>query len=173
VPSSLLPVRTARNSPPSNQLDAGMPHNVSGQNCLRPRYSNPETRQTKPRRTNIDRIKRMSSVSTSRKLGIAARVAGRVISQRARGSRIFGAVGKAARATASHFGRVIEQLWLEVTGFVFLALAGIGVLAFFREYTKYQTGHATFSRTLLAVCFAGLFAWFGVSSFWRVRKRNH
>jgi hypothetical protein len=114
----------------------------------------------------------MSSVSTTRKLGIAARVAGRVISQRAGRNRTFGAVAKAARTTASHFGRALGQLWLEVTGFVFLALAGIGVIAFFREYNKYQAGHATSSRALLAVCFAGLFAWFGVSSFWRVRKKS-
>ena len=115
----------------------------------------------------------MSSISTSRKLGIAARVAGRVISQHARRTRTFAAVTKAARATASHFGRVLGQLWLEVTGFVFLALAGIGVIAFFREYAKYQAGHSTTpSRMVLAVCFAGLFGWFGVNSFWRVRKRS-
>jgi hypothetical protein len=98
-----------------------------------------------------------------------------MISERARRGRTLGAVTKAARATASHFGRVLGQLWLEVTGFVFLALAGIGVIAFFREYAKYQNGQATSSRMALAVCFAGLFAWFGVSSFWRVRKKaqNH
>jgi uncharacterized membrane protein YbhN (UPF0104 family) len=81
-------------------------------------------------------------------------------------------VTRGARASASHFGRVLGQLWLEVTGFVFLALAGIGVIAFFREYARYQAGRATSGRVLLAVCFAGLFGWFGVSSFWRVRKRN-
>jgi len=114
----------------------------------------------------------MSSVSTSRKLGIAARVAGRMISQHTRRSRTFGAVTKAARATASHFVRVLGQLWLEVTGFVFLFLAGIGVIAFFREFAKYQAGHATSSRVVLAMCFAGLFGWFGVSSFWRVWKKT-
>jgi hypothetical protein len=114
----------------------------------------------------------MSSVSTSRKLGIAARVAGRVISQHARRTRTFGAVTTAARATASHFGRVLGQLWLEVTGFVFLVLAGIGVIAFWREYAKYQAGHATSSRALLAACFSGLFGWFGVTSFLQVRKRS-
>src|ERR1700687_424524 len=142
------------------------------QNCLRPRYCTPETGQTKPCLANIDRIIGMSSVSTTRKLGIAARVAGRVISQRAGRNRTLNAVAKAARTTASHFGRALGQLWLEVTGFVFLALAGIGVIAFFREYNKYQAGHASSSRALLAVCFAGLFAWFGVSSFWRVRKKS-
>ena len=110
----------------------------------------------------------MPRISTARKLGIATRIAG----QQVRRSRTFGAVLQAGRATASHFGRVLGQLWLEVTGFVFLALAGIGVIAFFREYAKYQAGHAPSSRAVLAVCFAGLFGWFGVSSFWRVRKRN-
>ena len=38
---------------------------------------------------------------------------------------------KGARTTAAHFGRVLRQLWLEVTGFVFLALAFIGAGAFF------------------------------------------
>jgi hypothetical protein len=114
----------------------------------------------------------VSSISTSRKLGIAARVAGQVISKHARRTRTFGALTKAARATASHFGRVLGQLWLEVTGFVFLALAGIGLIAFVREYGKYQGGHATSGRVVLAVCFTGLFGWFGVSSFWRVRKRS-
>jgi hypothetical protein len=114
----------------------------------------------------------MASLSTSRKLGIAARVATRVIAEHVRRNRNFSAVTKAACATASHFGRVLGQLWLEVTGFVFLALAGIGVIAFFREYTKYHVGHATSSRMVLAVCFTGLFGWFGVSSFWRVRKKS-
>jgi hypothetical protein len=114
----------------------------------------------------------MASVSTGRKLGIAARVASRVIAQQARRSRTFGAVTKAVRATGSHFGRVLGQLWLEVTGFVFLVLAGIGVIAFFRAYAKYQAGQAPSSRVALAVGFTGLFGWFGVSSFWRVRKRS-
>ena len=115
----------------------------------------------------------MSSVSTSRKLGIIARVATRVVSQHAGRSRTLGALIKAGRTTASHFGRALGQLWLEVTGFVFLALAGIGVIAFFREYNKYQTGHATSSRAVLAVCFTGLFAWFGLTSFWRVQKKSN
>src|ERR1022692_4056445 len=114
----------------------------------------------------------MSSASTGRKLGVAARVATRVMAQQAHRSRTFGAVTKAVRATASHFGRVLGQLWLEVTGFVFLSLAGIGVIAFVRAYAKYQAGHATSSRVVLAMCFTGLFGWFGVSSFWRVRKRS-
>jgi hypothetical protein len=109
----------------------------------------------------------MVKVSTARKLGIASRIAG----QQVRRTRTFGAVTKAMRTTASHLEGVLGQLWLEVTGFVFLALAGIGLLAFLREYNKYHTGRVGSGRVIVAVCFTLLFGWFGVSSFWRVRKR--
>jgi hypothetical protein len=110
----------------------------------------------------------MVKVSTARKLGIASRIAG----QQVRRSRTFGAVIKAARASASHWGKALSQLWLEVTGFVFLALAGIGALAFVREYGKYHAGRGGSGRLVLAVCFTLLFGWFGVSSFWRVRTKG-
>ena len=82
------------------------------------------------------------------------------------------AVLAAIRATTHSFGRVLHQLWLEVTGFMFLAIAAIGAMAGVREYGKYQSGHATGpGRLALAVCFTVSFAWFGVSSFWRVRRK--
>jgi len=85
-------------------------------------------------------------------------------------------MGRAAlagiRATARSVGRVLHQLWLEVTGFTFLAMAGVGAMAGIREYGKYQSGHATGpARLLLAVCFTATFAWFGLTSFWRVRRK--
>jgi len=110
----------------------------------------------------------MAKVSTARKLGIATRIAG----QQVRRTRTFGAVVKATRTTVSHLARALGQLWLEVTGFVFLALAGIGILAFMREYNRYHTGRAASGRVILAVCFTLLFGWFGLSSFWRVRKKH-
>jgi hypothetical protein len=76
------------------------------------------------------------------------------------------------RVSARSFGRVLHLLWLEVTGFTFLAMAGVGAMAGVREYTKYQSGHANGpGRLLLAICFTISFAWFGLSSFWRVRRR--
>src|SRR5664279_4392743 len=76
------------------------------------------------------------------------------------------------RATARSFGQVLHQLWLEVTGFTFLAIAGIGAMAGIREYGKYQSGHAAGpGRLVLAICFTVSFTWFGLSSFWRVKKR--
>jgi len=110
---------------------------------------------------------RMTKVSTAQKLGIATRVAGRQIRQ----TRTFAAVMRAGKTAATHWLHALGQLWLEVTGFVFLALAGIGVLAFIREYSRFHAGHANSGRVWLAIAFSLLFGWFGVSSFWRVRKK--
>ncbi|HUK25009.1 MAG TPA: hypothetical protein VLV49_10550 [Terriglobales bacterium] len=114
----------------------------------------------------------MASVSAARKAGVVARVASRMAVQRAARSRLLNAVYKAGRTTATHFWRVLHQLWLEVTGFVFLGLAGIGVIAFTRELVKYQAGKEGVLRAVVAIVFTLLFAWFGVTSFWRVRKKR-
>ncbi|MFZ0800508.1 MAG: hypothetical protein WCA13_11830 [Terriglobales bacterium] len=83
------------------------------------------------------------------------------------------AVVAGMRAAARSFGRVLHQLWLEVTGFTFLAMAGVGAMAGVREYGRYQAGHASGpGRLLLAVCFTVSFTWFGLSSFWRVKTRK-
>jgi hypothetical protein len=107
------------------------------------------------------------NVSTSRKLGIAARILGKHV----RDTRTFGALMKGARATAVHFGRILHQLWLEVTGFVFLALCAVGAFAVAREWSKYEATRISPNRIVLAVCFTLLFGWFGFSSFWRVRRK--
>jgi membrane protease YdiL (CAAX protease family) len=110
----------------------------------------------------------MVNLSTARKLSLLAKLAVR----QAQGTRTWGAFLRASRITATHVGRVLHQLWLEVTGFVFLVLAAIGCLALFREYNQYQTGKANPSRIVVAICFTVLFAWFGVTSFWRTRRKN-
>jgi hypothetical protein len=114
------------------------------------------------------KIEAVTQVSMARKLGVVARVA----AQQAGRSRTLSAFMKGARATARAFGHVAHQLWLEVTGFVFLAMAGLGAVALVREYAKYQSGRATAGRIAVAICFTVTFAWFGVTSFWRVRKRR-
>ncbi|HEY6301648.1 MAG TPA: hypothetical protein VIX14_01165 [Terriglobales bacterium] len=87
-------------------------------------------------------------------------------------SRIGSALLAGIRASARSFGQVLHQLWLEVTGFTFLAMAAVGAMAGMREYGKYQSGHAAGpGRLLLAVCFTISFAWFGLSSFWRVKRK--
>ena len=111
----------------------------------------------------------MGKLSTAKKIGIVARVAGRQIGQSRRGAAVLSGL----RTTARSFGRVLHQLWLEVTGFTFLALAVFGAVEAIREYAKYQAGHAAGpGRVIVAACFAVSFAWFGVSSFVRVKKRE-
>ncbi len=96
----------------------------------------------------------------------------RAIAQFLERSRTGRALLAGIRATAQSFGRVLHQLWLEVTGFMFLAMAAFGAIAGMREYGRYQSGHAAGpGRLLLAVCFTVSFAWFGLSSFWRVKRR--
>jgi hypothetical protein len=105
---------------------------------------------------------------TARKIVLIYRVATNMAAR----SRVGSALLAGVRATARSFGRVLHQLWLEVTGFTFLAIAGIGAMAGIREYGKYQSGLAAGpGRLVLAVCFTVSFTWFGLSSFWRVKKR--
>jgi hypothetical protein len=110
----------------------------------------------------------MTKLSTVRKLTILARV----VSHSAGRNRTVSAVVKGVRTSAAHFGRVLYQLWLEVTGFVFLALAFIGAIAFFREFARYQAGQTTSGRVAVAIVFTLTFVWFGVTSFWRVWKKG-
>jgi len=110
----------------------------------------------------------MANVSTARKLGIAARIAG----QQVKGSRTFGAVMSGARATLKHFTDIAHQLWLEITGFAFLVFAAAGGFATYREYKSFHTGKGTSSHLALAAGFTLVFGWFGLSSFWRAKARS-
>lgn len=110
----------------------------------------------------------MATLSTARKLSILARV----VSQQVGRYRAVGAVRHAARVTTASLRRVLHQLWLEVTGFVFLFLAVIGGLAASREYARYEAGKTGPARVVVAICFCATFAYFGLSSFWRVKRKS-
>jgi hypothetical protein len=110
----------------------------------------------------------VSKVSTWRKAGIVAQVA----RQQAGRSRTLNAISGAARTTARSFGRALHQLWLEVTGSVFLCMAVFGAAACVREYTKYSAGRTPASHVAIAICFTLAFGWFGLSSFLRVRRKG-
>jgi len=45
-------------------------------------------------------------------------------------------------------------------------------MAMVREYNRYVAGKATASRVWVAVIFTAMFGWFGLSSFWRLRKKT-
>lgn len=78
----------------------------------------------------------------------------------------------AARTAGRSFGRAAHQLWLEVTGTVFLFMALFGGMALVREYGKYRAGQAAANRVVVAICFTLMFAWFGATSFWRAYKKQ-
>jgi len=109
----------------------------------------------------------MIMAAIGRKLGLMVRVAW----QQLRRSRTGSAVIRGFEATARSFGRILHQLFLEVTGFTFLAVAAIGSITAFREYGKYHAGQAAGpGRLILAIVFTFSFTWFGLSSFWRVNR---
>jgi hypothetical protein len=114
------------------------------------------------------KIEAVSKVSVLRKLGAVAQVAG----QQAGRNRTLKALMGGVRTTARSFGRAAHQLWLEVTGTVFLAMAAFGGMALVREYLQYMAGRATAGRVAIAICFTVAFGWFGLSSFWRVRRKS-
>jgi hypothetical protein len=99
---------------------------------------------------------------------LVARIAG----QQAGRSRTFNAIKSATLATARSFGHVLHQLWLEVTGVLFLVMALSLAGAAVKEYGKYHAGQVGPGRAAAAACFAATFAWFGLSSFWRVKRKS-
>ena len=109
----------------------------------------------------------MAKGSTFRNLGIAVRVA----TEQMKRSPSIRALWNGILAWARHIGNVLHQLWLEVTGFIFFAIAAIGALGIVREYVRYAAGKSSYERMGLAIGFTLLFTWFGVSSFWRLRRK--
>ena len=109
----------------------------------------------------------MINLSSARKIGTIARAAAKHAGRTRTGSALLSGI----RTASSHLGRVLRQLWLEVTGFVFLALSAVGGFAVAKEWSKYEAMRISPNRIVLAVCFTLLFGWFGFSSFWRVRRK--
>lgn len=97
---------------------------------------------------------------------------GRLAGRRAGRNKLLAAGWSAASATLRAVSRVLHLLFLEVTGFLFLCFAIVGGGAAFREYEKYKQGVIGPGKAGLAAIFALMFLWFGVSSFWRAKRKN-
>lgn len=110
----------------------------------------------------------MSKVSSLRKLGVAARIVG----QQAGRNRTVNAVMSGARTAGRSFGRAAHQLWLEITGLFFLIMALSFAGATFREYEKFHAGGVGFGRIAITVGCTLTFGWFGLSSFWKARRKS-
>jgi len=98
---------------------------------------------------------------------VAGRVAGRRLGQ----SRWLRAGFSAARITLEHFGRVLHLLWLQIAGVFFLFFALAGGVAAWREYGRWQAGKIGPGKMILALAFALVFGWYGVSSFYRAARK--
>lgn len=110
----------------------------------------------------------MSKVSGWQKAGVVARVAGK---QAGRNRTVKAVVG-AVKTTVRSIGNVLHQLWLEVTGFIFLVMAlGFGS-ASVREYGKYHAGEPVAGRLTLGIIVTLTFGWFAASSFWKAGRKS-
>ncbi len=114
------------------------------------------------------KIEAVSTASVFRKVGVALRI----VREQARRNRTLSAILVAVTTTLRSFGHAMHLLWLEVTGTVFLAMAAFGAMALIREYVKFEAGRTTAGRVAIAVCFTLTFTWFGLTSFWRVRRKS-
>ena len=114
------------------------------------------------------KIEAVNKVSALRKLGAAARVAGKQAGR----NRTLRALMGAVRTTARSFASAAHQLWLEVMGLFFLIMALSFAGATVKEYGKYHAGQTGSGRLTIAICVTLTFAWFGLSSFWKARRRS-
>jgi hypothetical protein len=114
------------------------------------------------------KIESVSKVSLWRKAGVVARVAG----EQAGRSRTVNALWGAARTTARSFGNVLHQLWLEMTGVIFLIMSLRFAGATAQEFGKYHARHVGPERLGLLAGVTLAFVWFGLSSFWRAHKKK-
>jgi tryptophan-rich sensory protein len=88
-----------------------------------------------------------------------------------RGNRYVNAGISAGKTTVAHTGKVAHTLWLEVTGFIFSAFAVIGAVAARKEYAALQNPWNRDPRFLITLAFTVMFAWFGISAFYKARRR--
>jgi hypothetical protein len=110
----------------------------------------------------------MGSINTAKKVAWAVQT---VVGQ-AKRSKVGGALLSSFRVTAGSFSKIAHVLWLEVTGFIFLCLGLMGAGAGVREYHRYGAGAGSLNKIWAAGIFAVLFAYFGISSFWRARRKR-
>jgi len=66
----------------------------------------------------------------------------------------------------------LRVLFLELSGVMFLCFTVIIVSAFIREYRKFATHQVGLERVLLAGAISAIFFYFGLSSFWRARRKK-
>jgi hypothetical protein len=95
----------------------------------------------------------------------------RIAGRKAANSRVLRAAVAGGQATLRSFRRVAHLLFLQITGVFFMFFALAGGIALHREYRAYAAGRIGPGKAVVAFCFVLVFAWFGLSSFWRAKRR--
>jgi hypothetical protein len=115
--------------------------------------------------------RRQSSLGA--KLGSGAGTAFRNLRGKAgRNQRIVRGFRSGANAFFVSVTGTLRQLFLEVSGLIFLCFSAIIVSVFVREYRKYATHQVGPERVVLAGAIGAMFLYFGLSSFWRTRRKR-
>jgi hypothetical protein len=68
--------------------------------------------------------------------------------------------------------RSLHSLWLEITGFFFVVFAALGAAACWKEYRDYAATGSGPERLAVTILFTVMFAWFGITSFRRARRKS-
>jgi hypothetical protein len=114
---------------------------------------------------------RQSSVGAA--LGSRAGSGWRVLKgEPGRNQRIMRGVRSGTAAFLTTVLGTLKVLFLEVSGFIFLCFTAIIVGAFVREYRKYAMHQVGVERVILAGALSTMFLYFGMSSFWRARRKR-
>ncbi len=105
------------------------------------------------------------------RLGTAATALGRIAVRGASQNRLLRAGYSAVEGTVRSFARVAHVLWLQIVG-VFFCLFALGfALRIPPTYHDQLAGKHGPGRVYVLAVLTVLFAWFGVSSFWRAKKK--
>ena len=89
-----------------------------------------------------------------------------------RNRRYFRGIASGAGAFFSALSTTLRVLFLELSGLIFLLFSITIVGAFYRELRQYEQHHGSMERVVLAGAVGAMFLYFGVSSFWRARRRR-
>lgn len=105
------------------------------------------------------------------KLLTVANAVGRLAMRGASQSRVLRAGYSAAQTTLRSSRRVAHILWLQITGVFFCLFAVSFATRLPNLYEKYRAGNTPAHNLFLLSCITLLFTWFGLSSFWKAKRR--
>ena len=100
------------------------------------------------------------------------RLVGRELSKAVGRNRWWSGFKAGSKSFFGSLGPILHTLFLEVTGVLFLFLTAMFVMGFVREYNKYATGQGSVFRLVVVGFFGLLLVWYGLTSFWRARRRR-